>query len=374
MSSLNVGGTENHIRRIFPKLQGSSYQIAIYTTHQRGIMTQFLKAKGVKVYGSYVAQCLHRLGGLGRLCAYAVSVGRLLLLNLYYRPHIVHCYLPGPYILGGLCAYITRRPYLIMSRRSMNFYQKKHPYLAKWEQYLQRKTSFIVANSKRILNQLLNEEMVKRDQLRLIYNGLDVQSYRPCDPLVTTRSSLGISENALVMTIVANLFFYKGHMDLLKALVLIKKRLPKDWILLCVGRDEGCLQSLCNYAIQHDIALHIQWLNQRDDVPALLSISNIGILCSHEEGFSNSIIEGMAAGLPMVVTDVGGNNEAVIHNETGLVVPSKDPKALGQAILQLIENKTLREYMGRAALRRVEAKFSLDSCLNAYRQLYAELT
>lgn len=373
VSSLNIGGTENHIQQVFPHLNNGHYQVAIYTTSQRGTMAKSLRAKGVKIYSSRLGAFFHRFGKLGRLCAYLFSTLKLIAINLWYRPDIVHCYLPGPYILGGFCARITRRPYLIMSRRGMNFYQKKYPRLAKHEKKLQQKTTRILANSKRVLKQLCDEEQIPEERLRLIYNGLDLVKYKKQTPSPELRQALRISEDAFVLVIVANLFAYKGHIDLLKALAGIKDQLPEDWVLLCVGRDEGCLQALCDYAAESELSSHIQWLDQRDDVPKLLALSNIGVLCSHEEGFSNSVIEGMAAGLPMVVTDVGGNAEAVIDNEMGFVVPPKNPTALGEAILRLANDKQLRDRMGDAAMRRVQSEFSLDHCVDAYNKMYAEL-
>lgn len=373
VSNLNLGGTENHIQQVFSKLNGDRYRVAVYTTHQRGAMANLLKAKGVKIYFSRLGEYLHRFGKMGRLGAYAISTWRLILVNLWYRPDIVHCYLPGPYIIGGFCARLTRRRYLVASRRGMNYYQKKYPLLSKQEKHLQKKTSRILANSKCVLNQLFNEEKVEKERLRLIYNGIDLSTYKKQPASSELRKSLNISESTLVLTIVANLFLYKGHIDLLKALVLIKDQMPNDWVLLCVGRDEGCLKTLCNFSSEQNIASHIRWLGQRDDVPAILSLSNIGILSSHEEGFSNSIIEGMATGLPMIVTDVGGNAEAVLNNETGFVIPPKDPNALAKAILRLAWDTDLRKQMGEAAQKRVTDEFSLEHCVAAYDQMYLEL-
>ena len=81
----------------------------------------------------------------------------------------------------------------------------------------------------------------------------------------------------------------------------------------------------------------------------------------------------MAAGLPMVVTDVGGNPEAVINGENGFVVPPCDPGALGKAILRLATDGKARREMGQAGRRRIEALFSLDACVDRYRAIYGSL-
>ena len=102
--------------------------------------------------------------------------------------------------------------------------------------------------------------------------------------------------------------------------------------------------------------------------------SDVGILPSHEEGFSNAILEGMAAGLPMVVTRVGGNPEAVVHGVTGLVVPPRDPSAMAAAVLDLVRDPARRQRMGEAGRHRVEEAFSLDACVDRYARLYRMLS
>jgi len=106
-------------------------------------------------------------------------------------------------------------------------------------------------------------------------------------------------------------------------------------------------------------------------VPLFLRLADVGLLCSHEEGFSNAVLEGMAAGLPMVVTDVGGNAEAVIDGVTGYVVPAHNPELLADALLTvaLADDRAL---MGDRGRRRVVEKFSMNSCIDAYEALYRE--
>jgi glycosyltransferase involved in cell wall biosynthesis len=90
---------------------------------------------------------------------------------------------------------------------------------------------------------------------------------------------------------------------------------------------------------------------------------------SHQEGFSNSVLEGMAAGLPMIVTDVGGNSEAVIDGDCGLVVPSGNPSRLAHAIMTLMNDREMSIAYGRAARARVDQVFSMDKCVYEYQQL-----
>lgn len=118
---------------------------------------------------------------------------------------------------------------------------------------------------------------------------------------------------------------------------------------------------------------HVIFLGQRHDVPRLLGIADVGVLCSHEEGFSNALLECMASSLPMVVTEAGGNAEAVIHQQSGLVVPPKQPRQLGRALLTLITDEEKRRDYGKAARERIVNYFSLQACVDRYDQFYQAL-
>jgi glycosyltransferase involved in cell wall biosynthesis len=141
-------------------------------------------------------------------------------------------------------------------------------------------------------------------------------------------------------------------------------------MLLAVGRDDGIGSNLRQQADTLNLGKKVRFLGPREDVADLLRISDLGILCSHEEGFSNAILEGMAASLPMVVTDVGGNAEAVKNGTTGLVVAAHSPSELGTAILRLVKDAALRKRMGQAARNHVEQEFSLEACVEQYEKLY----
>lgn len=121
------------------------------------------------------------------------------------------------------------------------------------------------------------------------------------------------------------------------------------------------------------LSSNVEFLGLRNDVPDLLKASDIGALCSHQEGFANAILEGMAARLPMIVTNVGGNAEAVVHEKTGLVVAPGHPQAFADALERLAQNPSLRASMGEAGFQRASENFQLDQSVAAYDQFYRGL-
>jgi glycosyltransferase involved in cell wall biosynthesis len=287
---------------------------------------------------------------------------------------IVHLFLPHAYLVGAPLAFFSRIPVRIMSRRSLNLYQTERWFLRPLEKLLHRTMSAIVANSVMVWRELREQEAVPDKRLAIIYSGVDTERFASGeDAREQLRKSLAVSESDLVITSVANLIPYKGHHDLIRAIAHAAPNLSRQWKLLIVGRDDGIGAELKQMVHGYALTEHVVFLGARDDVPDILAASDIGVLPSHQEGFPNAALEVMAAGLPMIVTDVGGAAEAVQHNVTGFVVERGDPEALSAAILRLVHDHELRSRFGHAGQRQIAAQFSLDRCVSDYELLYSNL-
>lgn len=374
IGSLEMGGTQRHLVQVASALDRRRWEPAIYCLVEKGILARDLEVLGIPVHLAWLANARSLSSNslprrILRLFGIACSLIKEL---IFHRPFIVHFFLPENYAVGGLCARAVGCRNLVMSRRSLNNYQTRRPVLLHLERYLHRYMTRIVGNSRAVTAELLAEG-VPEAKLRLIYNGVDFASFSPSPSKIDARQKLEIPPNAWTMILVANLIPYKGHADLLDALSRIKKRLPNPWRLLCVGADHGPRAELRAYARELDLDENVLWLGVRTDVAALLAAADLGLLVSHEEGFANVILEGMAAGLPMIVTNVGGNAEAVLDGETGLVVPARDPERLGAAILTLAADPALSATFGEAGRQRVQHHFALDACIRRYESLYSEL-
>ena len=367
--SLGVGGTESHLIRTLPRLAASGWSVVTFCLTERGERAAQVEAAGVEVAAS--PRLARRKGSFLRYPAHvALATNNLYWLMRRSRPHIAHFYLPGPYLIGANVAIAARIPIKIMSRRSLSDYQRNWPLVARLERRLHAKMDAVIGNSRAVVRQLI-EEGIPESKVRLIYNGIEVSPVLP--DRNEARKALGLDNNTLVGVVIANLINYKGHRELIEGLSHIEWELPGDWRILLVGRDHGIRSELEALSTTCGISHRIRFLGQRSDIPALLAAADFGLLTSREEGFSNVILEGMAAGLAMVVTDVGGNAEAVLHGETGFVVPPRNPKAIGDAILELARNPEQRKRFGAAARKRVENEFSIDKCVKAHADLYEEM-
>ena len=361
-SRLEVGGTERHIARILPALQRRGFDIALYVMERGGPLEDEIAALGVRVDGPAHGGVLHWPRA-------SFALARWLRRE---RPAIVHFFLPRPYIFGSLAAELAGQHRRLMSRRSLTDYRAKYPFLGAVERILHRRTFGILGNSQAVIDQLA-AEVEDRRKLALIHNGIELPSPVFIGSRRQARAQLQIADDTLVISVIANLIAYKGHRDLIQALALIREDLPASWRLLVIGRDDGIGHELKAQAEASNIAGHIMWLGERSDVDELLSASDVFVLPSHQEGFSNALLEAMAASLPVVATAVGGNSDAVVADETGFLVPLNDARALAAAILRLAKDRDLRQRFGAAGRRRVERYFSLQACVDRYETLYRGL-
>jgi glycosyltransferase involved in cell wall biosynthesis len=370
-SDLLVGGTERQIAAITPALVRLGWRICIYSLAGSGPLQTELERGGVTVIFPPLDRPPSGNSWVRRIFALGLAAAHLAFTMLKRRPAIIHFMLPEAYLVGAPLAKVVRIPVKIMSRRSLNLYQR-NAFVRNIERWLHQSMNAILGNSLSVIGQLKGEG-VPTDRLGLIYNGIDLDEFADTDARLSRRKSFGFAPNTFVMCMVANLIPHKGHSDLLGALGQVAKTISADWHLLLAGRDDGIGAQLQEHAELLGISKNISFLGSRNDVPALLAASDVGILCSHQEGFSNAVLEGMAARLPMIVTDVGGNSEAVVNGVTGLVVPPNDPERLADAILRLAKNPTERSALGDAGRRRVSELFVMERCVAAHDQLYRKL-
>lgn len=364
INSLNIGGTETQLVKILSALT-NDFSFYVYTIQEPGALAKILKEKNIPVMYYSGTNLLNKHKFLQKI-RYLFLMIHLCWKLLKIKPNIVHCYMPKSYLLGGWCAWLTRQKCILMSRRTQNVYQQKYPWLKKIEFFLHKKLKFCIANSEKIVQELLTEG-IPRGKIKKIYNGVEESGYHKTAN-AKLKQQLGI-EKKLVLIIVANGHGHKGHADLLYALSILLKQLSPSWCLLCVGRIDPTLEKL---TLQLQLQDFVMWLGERNDIPELLSAADIGLLVSHREGFANAILEYMAAGLPVITTDVGGNREAVQQGVNGFVVPPKNPPALAQAILSLITDKSLRISMGLESKQKIK-NFTLAECVQEHKNLYQDL-
>ncbi len=229
----------------------------------------------------------------------------------------------------------------------------------------------VIANAKAVENHLI-EEGVAGGKIKVIYNGLDLERLQPkqidhseiCEEL-----NLPKDENIRFITLVANLRHdVKNQPMFLRTAKRVLDKIPRaHFILAGEGEMRNDLESL---AKDLKITDKVHFIGRCAKVPELLAVSFAGVLTSFAEGFSNSILEYMAASLPVAATNVGGAREAVIHGETGFLVESNDAESMAGHLIELLENEEKAKRFGEEGRRIVEEKFSCGAQLENTLELY----
>ncbi|MFO1435825.1 MAG: glycosyltransferase [Gammaproteobacteria bacterium] len=142
------------------------------------------------------------------------------------------------------------------------------------------------------------------------------------------------------------------------------------FLIVGEGSEREMLENICRESGLKEV---VHFLGNRKDIPRLLKASDIGVLTSHSEGLSNALIEYLAAGLPVVCTNVGGNAEIVVDGHNGYVVPARDGAAIAEALCRLLSNLKLAKEMGENSAKRVAELFDIERCVERTTALYERL-
>lgn len=376
IGNLQTGGAERHLSLLLPELKRRGWSPELYLYTDGRAFAPLLEAAGVPIIdGSGWAKPFHVLPSPFRgLMVRLMLILRLAAQLIGHRYDLLHGFLPQPCVFLGLAALLAwpfRRPPVLMSRRGMSDYKTDTPLEWRLECALMGRLADVALGNSRSICAQLAEETVPQAKLAVIPNGVDAEALREHDRTALRRAE-SVPQDAFVMIMAASLYPWKGHPLLFQALRRIEASLPENWLLLCAGGGSGPFAEQMRTEAQ-SFGDHVRMLGSRSDIHALNGLSDLGILCSINEGMSNSLLEGMAAGLAFVATNVSGNAEVAQAGQTALLVPADDPDALGRTILTLAADPAKRREMGDAARRHIAAHYGFDLCASRYESLYGSL-
>jgi L-malate glycosyltransferase len=297
----------------------------------------------------------------------------------YLKKHeidVVHTHDFYTNIFGMAGAALARVPVRVASRRESAVRPASQRLV---ERSAYRAAHAVIANCEEVRQQLIREG-VPAQKVRTIYNGLDPARVQAQVDRREVLRTLNLPEQARFVTIMANMRAHvrhpepaclKDHPTFLRAAQLVHEKVPGAAFLIAgEGELKEATQELARTL---GIAERTFFIGRCQDVGAVLSISDVCVLSSRSEGFSNAILEYMAAGRPVVSTDVGGAREAVVHGESGYLVPAGDHERMGDHIAALLLEPEKARAMGERGRQIVSEKFSSLKQLQNVESLYNEL-
>jgi L-malate glycosyltransferase len=281
------------------------------------------------------------------------------------RIKIVQTFFESSDLWAGFVTKAMSPAKLIWSRRDMGILRtSKHRIAYK---LMNGVPDAVFAVSEEVRQYCIDVDGIQAGRVQTIYNGLNLSDWSAASPRSNESGELSI-------TTVGNIRRVKGHDIFVKAAGMLASRFPHATFSIA-GEvlDQDYFSELQSLVKEANLLGRFHFAGGVADMQKHLSEANIFVLPSRSEGFSNAIVEAMAASLPVVATNVGGNAEAIEDGVTGFIVPPEDPEALSEAIARLLSDPTLSSVMGMAGRSRVARKFTIEAMLDQTTATYRSL-
>jgi len=294
-------------------------------------------------------------------------VARLCTLLRRERPDIVHTHAWGTVVEGLVAAKLAGIRYLIHGEHGT---MQTKPYQLRVQRWAWGRADRVLSVSSRLAEKMAREVQFPLHRIQTIRNGVDLERFSPARR-ADGRAQLGLGTDDLCIGTVGRLLPVKDHANMVDALARVQAAgvsfrafIAGDGPLRAVVEERAAALGLSG---------RFKVLGHRHDVEAVLAAFDLFVLPSKSEGLSNTIMEALATGVPVVATDVGGASEMVDEGENGLLVPKEDPERLGAALTMLARDPERRRRMAGVNRARAEREFGLEVMVRGYRDLYLGL-
>ena len=363
--TLLCGGTETQFMTLARALDPARFDVRFACLRQLGPFVDELSQRGMPLR-EYRVSTFCSVDAVRQQLKFARDVRR-------ETVDIVHTYSFYGNVFGIGPGRVAA-PVVVASVRDRGLYLT--PMQTRVQRHVCRLADRVLVNAEAVKSWLA-EQGFPAARITVIPNGVDLSRFNtPANPRAVRRS-LGVSEDARLVAVVSRLHRLKGIEDFLEAAAVIGTAHP-DVRFLVVGNPSpidnlAYLDELSRHAQRLGLTDRVIFTGLRDDVPALLSAVDVSVMPSLNEALSNVLLESMAAGAPVVATDVGGTIEALQHERNGLLIPAANPAAMAAAIDRLLSNPSLARDLGARARQSIADNFSLDRMVAATAAVYEDL-
>jgi glycosyltransferase involved in cell wall biosynthesis len=358
-TDLNYGGAETQLVHLATRLKARGWKVQVVSLMPPKAYVEELEAGGIPVFSL----------GIRRKLPDPRPILRLAQLIKNWHPRIVHSFMVHANLLARLVRLLAPTPVLICSARSIDEGSHLRELLYCLTDPLSDLTTQV---SQAGLERYVRVGAVPRQKIVYIPNGVDSKRFYP-NPEARARLRKELSlESAFVWLAVGRFDLPKDYPTMLQAFAQVATKNPNAQLLIAGDGPMRPDMEVLTRSLK--LGDRVRFLGIRRDVPELMNAADAYVMSSAWEGMANVLLEASATGLPIIATDVGGNREVVIDGKTGFLVPPKNPEALAQAMLHLMEMpEEERHAIGKAARQYVEANFTLDRVVDRWEALYKEL-
>jgi glycosyltransferase involved in cell wall biosynthesis len=359
-TSMGMGGADKQLLSAAQEMRSRGSEVLIVSLTVLGPMGLEARSMGIPTESLEMRRGVPDPRGLIRLIRLVRS----------WRPDVLHSHMVHANLMARALRLFVPVPVMVSTIH--NIYEGGHVLMAGY-----RLTNFLVDHitivSQAAADRFVRDGIVPRKLLTVVPNGVDTDIYRKvtADASVSLRRSIGL-EGSFVWLAVGRFEIAKDYPNMLRGFAKLCERHP-DAVLLLVGR--GSLQADTE-ALARDLGLdgRVRFLGVRNDVPEILSAADGYVMSSAWEGMPMVLLEAAAAGLPIVATAVGGNQEVVRDGESGFLVPSRDSDALAQAMARLMGlSPAQRRSMGERGREQVRSHYGLSRVVERWEAVYREV-
>ena len=371
IARLNVGGPARHVILLTAGLDRTRFHTTLITGvvgTDEGDLAEMARLQGVEPL------VIPELGRSIRPIHDLVALLKLVRAFRRLRPDVVHTHTAKAGTLGRVAARLTGVPVCVHTFHGHVLEGYFHPAMSQLfrgiERVLARRTDRIVAISPRLREDILAMGIGRPERVEVIPLGLDLERFR-VPPPARLREELGVASGTPLLGIVGRLVPIKDHPTLFRAMALLEDgKIPPHLVVVCDGELREKLRRL---ACDLYLASRIHFLGWRGDLETILSELDVVICSSRNEGTPVALIEAMAAGVPVLSTDVGGVGDVVTHGETGWLVSPGDPAVLAEAIRHLLAEPALRARLAMAGRAVALERHGVEGLIRRTEALYTNI-
>jgi sugar transferase (PEP-CTERM/EpsH1 system associated) len=358
--SLDIGGMENIVVNLVNKLNPMYFSSSICCLGFVGRFEENVAQDRVKIFN------LHKRPGHDPFLFLRLG-------TLFKRENvkIVNTYNWAGFFDGVLGAKIANVPVIIHSEHGKEYEDLdgiKRRRALTYKLILPIIPNAVVTVCEALKNDFIKLTNIKNEKIITIYNGVELEKFNPNIDIKKKKKEIGCNEEDIIIGTVGRLDPIKDYSTLIYAAKSVIEEFSNIKFLF-IG-DGAEFSKLKNLTHTLNISQNTIFLGSRNDVPQLLKIMYLFVLPSLSEGLSCTILEAMAAKLPVIATNVGGNPEIVINGKSGILFKPKDYHSLAKYIIDLIKNSTKAYDMGKYGFERIKRDFNLSKMISAYESLY----
>jgi glycosyltransferase involved in cell wall biosynthesis len=363
ITRLPVGGAERLLVDVVRGLDRARFESIVCCIQEKGAVAAELEASGFALF------CLNRMQSKRFDFRAVRDLARLI---REQRIDVVHSHLYHANLYGRLAAWLAGIPAVASVH---NTYTRRKFHRELLNRLLSRGSARVIAVSEDVRRDLIRYDGIAAEKIVTIQNGIDVGRIRTALTRHEARVRLGIGGDEIVIGCVARLEEQKGHRFLLEAMALLNAAPAGAPRFRLVLAGDGRLRAdLERQAAALGISSCTFFLGTRHDVADILRALDLCVMPSLWEGLSIAMLEAMAAGLPLVISDVSGVAQVIGNDEYGVKVPPGDAAALARAIRALADDPARRAALGAAAQQRVLEKFSVQAMVGKLARVYEEVS